>query len=293
MKRTTKALIAFIIFCYVAAFTVTALFALNGEPSFYGVSVAENDTNKTTRRLPGFSSVKFTQPDGLHYGSESGHGITFLFEESASLKSPEAIIPSAIDSYVKTSVSEGGVLNLALDFSSLADSTNDRSNFWVNLDVNVPVKICVPEGTLSTLDLAYVSHQIHFGVEDLDIKRFNYVGVKNLALTDCRIDSFLNTSGFKEKHANDNSYRRDNGEFNITMQKTVVKEMIVSRNPFGLTIRTDSLSSIGTLTRNFYGSDVANLTITDANIGILKWNPDSSECLNLRVSKPFVLDLSK
>lgn len=292
MKKTTRALIAFIIFVYVAAVIVTAVFALNGKPYFYDVRVAENDTRTVTHRLDSFSSVAFCQYDGTYYGEEE-NGITFRFEEKASLQKPEIVVPQAIDAFVKASVNNG-VLELGTDFFPMLEDSTMRTHCWFRVNVKVPVTVYLPAGTLASLTVPEVNGNIRFNIVGLTAKSFVYNGFRDLTFSGCRIDTLRNSGGLPDS-LDLNESQRDYETFSIMMEKnTEVKDMIVRRNPSKLVLKTDSVSSIGLLIREVGYDRNVDLSIANANVGQFRWIPGSySSRLRLDITEPFDLSLNR
>lgn len=292
MKKTTRALIAFIIFVYVAAVIVTAVFALNGKPYFYDVRVAANDTRTVTHRLDSFSSVTFCQYDGTYYGGED-NGITFRFEEKASLQKPEIVVPQAIDAFVKASVNNG-VLELGTDFLPMLEDSTMRTHCWFRVDVRVPVTVYLPAGTLASLTVPEVCDNIRFNIVSLTAKSFAYNGLRDVTFSGCRIDTLCNSGGFPDS-LDLNGSQRDYGTFSVMMEKnTEVKDMIVWRNPSKLVLKTDSVSSVGLLIREVGYDRNVDLSIANANVGQFRWIPGSySSRLRLDITEPFDLSLNR
>jgi len=280
MKKTTKALIAFLSIGYVIAVSITMWLAMNSTPFYYPIEVRETDKSLITRQLDGFSAIRFRSMDGrCSFHGDGRMGI--VFREDSLVNTPKIMIPSAIEKMVRTSVRDGR-LDIAFDYLAMADTTVDNARYWgFKIDVAVPVTVVMPRGSMNVLGIGNdVPAVINFVLDGLRSERFEYNGFFNVAFRNCRIDTLTNSSAATEYHRNP--------ECILSFEGSRVSQMIVADCASDLKIRTDSLSVIDVLTRKAAGSKDAFLTISEARVGRLRWEPDSAENrLRLNVSAPF------
>lgn len=285
MKKTTKALIAFVTICYVATVSFTAWLAINSTPDRYNIVVPASDQSSVTRRPGSFStiSMNFSQDMGNVWFNLTGHLDVIVREDSLATQ-PEIVIPTALDKMVTTSVTDGQ-LNLAFNYEAVVDTASDNVQYWrIMFDVAHPVKVVMPRGSLNRMNIGDASEIIGIRIDGLRSRRLDYKGFAGVKFSDCVIDTLSNSSSATP-------YRRE-PKCTLGFERSRIANMIVADCASDLYLQTDSVSVIDVLTRRSSGNETSYLTITEAHVNQLVWEPDTvGRTLRLNISEPFNMKL--
>ncbi len=283
MKKTTKALIAFVAICYLATVAFSAWLAIKSTPDCYNVVVPASERSTVTRRPGAFSSVNISSVDGNVSFSLSGHLEVVVREDSLATQ-PEIVIPTALDKMVLTSVSDGQ-LNLAFNYEGVVDTSTDNDRYWrIMFDVATPITVVMPSGALKRMDISDISETIGFRIDGLRSRRLDYAGFAGVKFTNCVIDTLSNSSS-------PSPYRRE-PKCILEFEQSRIANMIVANCVSDLNLQTDSASVIDVLMRRSSGYETSYLTISEARVNRLIWEPDTiGRTLRLNISEPFNMKL--